>query len=409
MGFFHRETLSAIEWRFQDGELAARYPQENLNSSSVIFVQPGQEALFIKEGQICDVLREGRYQLTSENLPLLSRLFNLPFGKNQAFRCYVYFINKEKEVTVLWGTSDPINVVDPRTGLLIRMGARGEYSVKVENSGKFLAKMIGQVRSFFVDDISDFLFSKTIELITSKIADCLQYKGISFTQIASHYREISDDIYAKLRSDALFENYGLGLRTFSIQAINMSDEDFAKIQEKENEYVDIKRKAAAEAEAMRAKGFAEGDVMRNQGVYFDKKRSYDVMEAAAKNESGSNMMNVGMGLGMGLGIGGGFSTAMGQMTNNLGAMNQPAPTITCPKCGVANPSGAKFCANCGQTLQAQQGTPCPNCSQINPSGARFCANCGAPLAPQTVRCECGQENPSGARFCSGCGKKLGGE
>ncbi|MDY3080873.1 MAG: Rnf-Nqr domain containing protein, partial [Candidatus Enterosoma sp.] len=115
------------------------------------------------------------------------------------------------------------------------------------------------------------------------------------------------------------------------------------------------------------------------------------------------------GLGMGLGIGGGFSTAMGQMTNNLGAMNQPAPTITCPKCGIANPSGAKFCANCGQTLQAQQGTPCPKCSQINPSGARFCANCGAPLAPQTIRCECGQENPSGARFCSGCGKKLGGE
>lgn len=71
MGLFHRETLSAIKWRFQDGELAARYPQENLNSSSVIFVQPGQEALFIKEGQICDVLREGRYQLTSENLPLL--------------------------------------------------------------------------------------------------------------------------------------------------------------------------------------------------------------------------------------------------------------------------------------------------------------------------------------------------
>lgn len=399
--------LSVIEWRFSDEELAVRYPEENFSTSSVIFVQPGQEAILVKEGQICDILKEGRRQLTTENIPIFRRLFSFAFGKKEQFQCYVYFINKEKELTVRWGTADPRNVVDSRTGLLIRRGARGSFSVKVDNSGVFLAKCVGQVDSFLVNDLSGFLFSKTIETITTKIAESLQYKGISFTQIASHYSELSDDIYERLRTTYLFENYGLALRTFSIKAINRSDEDFAKIQETENQFVNTRRQAAAEADARRRKGFAEGDVRRNQGIYFDKKRSYDVLEAAAKNESGGNRMNRGRGLGRGVGLGTGFGNQRNQRTTNLQATNQQ-PRVNCPKCGTRNPSNAKFCSGCGAPLN-QPRIRCLNCHGTNPSGAKFCSHCGANLAPSksSICPDCGRENAPGAKFCSGCGKKLG--
>src|SRR6266511_3236795 len=50
----------------------------------------------------------------------------------------------------------------------------------------------------------------------------------------------------------------------------------------------------------------------------------------------------------------------------------------CPNCGVENPSGHKFCGECGSPLTAQ----CPSCGAANPPGQRFCGECGAPLSAE---------------------------
>jgi ribosomal protein L32 len=47
----------------------------------------------------------------------------------------------------------------------------------------------------------------------------------------------------------------------------------------------------------------------------------------------------------------------------------------CPKCG--KPAGeGKFCTNCGASLGL---TVCPKCGTNNPTGTRFCGECGAKL------------------------------
>lgn len=56
-------------------------------------------------------------------------------------------------------------------------------------------------------------------------------------------------------------------------------------------------------------------------------------------------------------------------------------TITCPKCSVAIPAGAKFCGSCGAPA------PVPVSAEV------FCAGCGT-------------KNESGAKFCKSCGKSL---
>lgn len=50
----------------------------------------------------------------------------------------------------------------------------------------------------------------------------------------------------------------------------------------------------------------------------------------------------------------------------------------CWHCGFENPSGAKFCANCGKP----QHQVCPECGAEVVEGAKFCANCGIPLKPR---------------------------
>jgi hypothetical protein len=62
--------------------------------------------------------------------------------------------------------------------------------------------------------------------------------------------------------------------------------------------------------------------------------------------------------------------------------------VNCWSCQVENPSGAKFCFNCGSRLVPEPATeaPCRSCGTPLPLDARFCGNCGTPdpVAPVAV-------------------------
>src|SRR5690349_5160425 len=47
-------------------------------------------------------------------------------------------------------------------------------------------------------------------------------------------------------------------------------------------------------------------------------------------------------------------------------------SVNCPNCGTQNLVGAKFCMECGTTLNSG----CPNCGFQNLPGAKFCSECG---------------------------------
>src|SRR5712692_11799915 len=49
--------------------------------------------------------------------------------------------------------------------------------------------------------------------------------------------------------------------------------------------------------------------------------------------------------------------------------------MQCPHCQYDNPSGMKFCGECGARLQVG----CPSCQAANPPSHKFCGECGQPL------------------------------
>ena len=51
--------------------------------------------------------------------------------------------------------------------------------------------------------------------------------------------------------------------------------------------------------------------------------------------------------------------------------------MSCPRCGHPNPPVAKFCSNCGASLELR----CPACGHVNAPGGRFCNECGEALRP----------------------------
>lgn len=402
-------TFSVIEHRFNDCDIAFRYPESNFSPGSILFVQPGQEAVLIKEGDQEGPYSEGRYTLDTNNLPGLKKFFGRDYSKD-VFNCYLYFINKERPVNVLWGTNHEIKVRDKDTGRIVRMFGRGSMGLSIENSLAFIAKTNGQAKSFSTEDIEDFIYDKSIEYIISGISSALQIKRISFLEIESHLNEISKEIKRRLVAERVFENFGLRLAEFAIEEININDEDFKKIQEEENEIEKLKHEADIEAYRIKATGFAESAVMKDKGIYYDKERTYDVLEAAASNESSignTGFIGAGVGLGVGMGVGSGIGSVIGGMAGNtLSGITHPVQTVTCSECGATNSPDSKFCNNCGKSL-AMSSVICTSCNAQNSMSSKFCSNCGASLVPEKITCPaCNAENDGKAKFCNSCGTQL---
>ncbi len=54
-----------------------------------------------------------------------------------------------------------------------------------------------------------------------------------------------------------------------------------------------------------------------------------------------------------------------------------SPGVTCPQCGALVRLGARFCPQCGKTMDTSH--RCPKCAMPYRPGARFCAKCGTTL------------------------------
>jgi class 3 adenylate cyclase len=57
--------------------------------------------------------------------------------------------------------------------------------------------------------------------------------------------------------------------------------------------------------------------------------------------------------------------------------------MKCPRCGMDNPEGAKFCLDCGARLAVV----CPQCGTSLPSHAKFCLECGTPVVTEHKKAE----------------------
>src|SRR5713101_7611761 len=54
--------------------------------------------------------------------------------------------------------------------------------------------------------------------------------------------------------------------------------------------------------------------------------------------------------------------------------------MRCSKCGSDNPTGKKFCGDCGEPLANR----CSKCGADNPLGKQFCGDCGSALSAKNA-------------------------
>lgn len=372
------DGLASRDW------IIYKHPTDKLVAGTQLVVGEGQVAVFVKSGRICDIFSPGTYTLSTGNLPILNSIVNIPFGGKTPFTAEVYYINTVTKLDILWGTSDPIQLIDPKYLIRLRIRAFGQMGMKIINVKDFITNIIGTMNPSDVvrfDKVLDYYRGILVNRVKSEIAEVIINEKISALEIAPQL----DDISLKLENllSPEFEKFGFRIINFFVKSINFPEEDFDKI----NAILEDK----AQFEIMGDSRYAV-------------KRSFDVYESAAGNEGGGVAGAIVAG-GVGIGAGAALAGGMGNMTR---AAVPEAGAVYCPKCHASNPAGSKFCNECGALMAQPIGdtVSCPKCGKANPAGSKFCNECGAQMGQPKCK-NCGAVMQPGVKFCNECGTKVG--
>lgn len=277
------EFIDIVEWLDNSNDTIVhrfeRYQNEIKNNAKLI-VREGQVAVFINEGTLADVFIPGTYDLTTQNLPILTTLKGWKYGFDSPFKAEVYFVNTRLFTDEKWGTKNPFMLSDERFGL-VELRAFGTYSFRINDPGKFVVDVVGTDGNFTNYEVNEHLKS----LIVTRFTDTVGEANLPVELYAANTSELSETCQEVMQPE--FGRVGIELEKFYIENVSMPEELKKEIFEYSRlDKLDMTKLAQFKA----AKA----------------------MEAAAKNEGGT------AGAGMGMGMGFVLAQQMGNMFNPQG-------------------------------------------------------------------------------------------
>ncbi len=266
------ELVDIIEWTDVSSNTMVyrfeRYRNE-IKYGAKLTVRETQVAVFVEKGQIADVFQPGMYQLTTDNIPILSTIKGWAYGFNIPFKAEIYFVSTRNFTDLKWGTKNPIMLRDPEFGG-VRLRAFGTYVIRVNESVIFIKEIVGTDGLFTLEKITDQLKN----LIVSRFADVLGECKIPLLDMAANYDELSDFMTKKIAPE--FKEYGLDVTKLLVENITLPPE-VEKILDKRTSM----------------------GIVGNLDQY-SKFQTANAMEEAAKNPGGGASEGIGMGMGFGM-------------------------------------------------------------------------------------------------------------
>ena len=412
--------IDLVKWNPQGSVTiyAYKYPENNLSTYTQLIVQETQEAVLFSKGQIVGKFGPGKHTLSTENLPLLRSLFGIPFGGQNPFTAEVWFVNKLQPYNIDWSVNRmDIHDNDYNTG--IPLVANGRYGLKINNTEKFLLKLVGTKNSFDEHDLTDQFLGEVSTKTKSALMQFMMANKIGIKQISAFLDTISENLKNVMLP--FWDEIGFDLTKFYITSIEIDGTN-----EVGRRVLDAISRQSAQAIG---------------GYTWQQSQAFEVAKDAVEgisNSGNGGLLGALMATNLMGGLGGGnMQPQYNQPTygpNNNSNVNQSQSNSAnairevycsncskkfsnnlkfcphcgdeycpCPKCGTDNEKNAKRCVSCGQNLNANQSI-CTNCNSTLPAGASFCGNCGKPQSENSCT-RCGAELSPSIKFCPKCGQK----
>ena len=221
LDFLKGELLEIIEWTEDSRDtLSWRFPDEDkaVKNGAQLIVRESQVAQFVYVGEFGDTFKPGKHTLTTENIPVLTRLKSWPYGFNSPFKADVYFVVTRLFTGNKWGTSNPVMLRDNDFGV-VRVRAFGTYDFKIIEPKTFLREVAGSDQNFHLAEFSDTMRSRIVSIFTDAIATA----KIPVLDVASRYTELGEALLP-LINPAIASKYGLEITSFIVENVSVPPE-----------------------------------------------------------------------------------------------------------------------------------------------------------------------------------------
>ena len=256
--------------------------EEDFNTNSTLIVMPGEEAFFVKDGEIVTKFSNGTYKLSTKNYPILSRFKNMFSGGVSTFNCVVYFVRKTISHEILWGTDTPIVLRDKILNILTKIRARGSYKIEVENCEKILKFFIARnVQFSSMQTIDSFFVTQFQGQIKNYLAKNIADSNFELIELSTKTDVFSNEINPIL--DDEFKKIGLKCLNFTVASIDVEDSELRREYDKIG--MDVYRK--------KMEASANKQVIEILGDDWEKQQKVEILKSAAAN-SGTGGVGVGL-------------------------------------------------------------------------------------------------------------------
>ena len=313
------QFIDIIEYIDEDGKtIVQKYSRPNSNNNEIktgakVIVRPGQAAVFFKGGQFADILKEGTHRLTTNNLPVLSKLMALPYLFNSPIKADLYFISLRQFIGYKWNTKNPMIIRD-KEFKVVRIRAFGTYAFRITDVEKFVREVLGTQGKFETLDIVEYLGA----YLTESFNVILGEVNIPIIDLSTQYTKLSKLI--QLKANLKAKDIGIEFSNVLIENISLPESVERLIDEQSGI------------------GMASKDMEE-----FIRYQSARAIRDAASHSGGV------AGLGASISVGKQIAQTM---SKDIGKADKIK--VKCIKCGYLNDEKARFCAECGEPLENKE-------------------------------------------------------
>jgi excisionase family DNA binding protein len=229
MDFIKSQLIEIIEWTDDSRDtLSYRFPDEDkeIKRGAQLIVRESQVVQFVYLGQFGDMFGPGKHTLTTDNIPVLTRLQGWKYGFESPFKADVYYVTTRLFTGNKWGTSNPVMVRDQDFGI-VRLRAFGTYDFRIVDVPKFLKEVAGTDVHFRLDEFADAMRSRLVSVFSEALAQ----SKVPALDIATRYSELGEALLP-LINPVIKAKYGLEMASFIIENVSVPPEVEAAIDKR---------------------------------------------------------------------------------------------------------------------------------------------------------------------------------
>ncbi len=199
-----------LMWKFPDAD-------KEIKNGAKLIVRESQTAMMLNEGLLADTFAPGTHKLSTENIPIFSRLKGWKYGFESPYKADIYFFCTRQFVNLKWGTPAPVLMRDPQFGQ-VRIRAFGSYNVRITDVAKFFKEYAGTYQQLTVFELE----CQIRDFIAPKFGEVLAQAQIPVVEVAGNISALNEKVRPVIQP--YFNDFGIEVTQFAISSVTLPEE-----------------------------------------------------------------------------------------------------------------------------------------------------------------------------------------